>query len=182
LHISGHDRLGRPLAIQRLRRDQMAAPEIVMYLPHYLPDGYAVLPERGLMLHVQVHADGGNPLLQLAISRGQQSSPLLQREITDTTSLTLGDLTFNLDPSQVPLLQASHQPTRPLMWVGLGFAMVGLVLGFVRALSAAWIQMEETEDGIRLCMWGVFPVALGSANLREACERLGSARTSGAVS
>jgi hypothetical protein len=179
LHISGHDRLGRSLNLQPLRGEAAAAPQIILYLPTYVPDGYAVLPERGLMLHIQVFRDQPKPHFQLGIYRGQRRDPLLQRDVTDPTSLTLDDLTLTFTPTQVPSFRLSHYPTRPLRWVGLSLSLVGLLMSLAMSSCHLWIRMEEQGGETCLRLWRGLPLSFGAAAVRDIESRMGLPSTSG---
>jgi len=179
LHIVGHDRRGHPVAIQPLRGGEPAAAEVVLNLPHYVSDGYAVLPEQGLMLHFEVSPDDTRPTFRLQAYRGQQSAPLLQRDIADRTSLALEDLTLALTPTRVPSFRVLHHPTRPLRLAGLGLALAGLVVGLALSPFHAWIQLEEREGEVCLRLWHSLPRHLHTVKIREIESRIASLSFSG---
>jgi len=167
LHITGHDRAGYPLALQPLQGVEAATPEVILPLPSYLSDRYVALPEGGLVLHIEVPSGQARPLFRLEVYHGQQSTPLLQRDITEPTSLSLDDLTLNLSPMRVPSFQVYHHPTWPLRWAGLSLALAGLLVSLALSPFHLWAQIEEREGEVCLCLWQGLPLPFGVPAIRE---------------
>jgi len=181
LRIAGHDRAGHALAIQPLRGEEAAASEVVLYLPYYVPDRYAVVPERGLMLHIEVSSDQTRPLFRLEVYRGQQSAPLLQRDITDPASLALDDVTLSLNPTRVPSFRVYHNPCRPLRWAGLSLALAGLLVSLALAPFHLWAHIEEQEDGVSLRLWQGLPLLFRVPTIPEIESRMDSLSAAGTM-
>jgi len=179
LHVAFRDPLGQPLAIQLLRGGEPAAPEIVLHLPYYVPDAYAFLPERGLMLHIEALADQTRPSFRLTVYRGHQSAPLLQRDIAEPTSLTVEGLTLTLDLIRIPSFRMSRRPSWPLRWMGLSVSLIGLLAGLALYSSSLWIQMDERQTEVCLSLWQCFRLPWGLRTLRETESQMVRRSTSG---
>jgi len=158
LGIIGYDRAGRPLAIRPLRGEGKVTSEIVLPMSSHLPDRYAVLPERGLMLHVELSSDQERPRFRLEVYRGQQSAPVLQKDILGPTSLTLEDLVFHFRPTRVPSLQVLHYPTRAFRWAGLALTAVGFLAWLALAPFHLWADLEDEEGEVYLRLWRGLPL------------------------
>ena len=174
LHIGGYDRTGHPLAIQSLRGEEGDASGITLAMPSYLPDRYAVLPERGLMFHVEASSARGDSPLRLEVYRGQQSVPLLEQDIVGPISLALDDVTFNFNPTRVPALRVYHTPTRPLRWMGLGLACAGLLASLALLPFHVWVEIGEQEGEGCLRLYQSFPLPLCVPTIQEIESRMGA--------
>jgi len=182
LHIAGHDRAGHSLDLQPSRRGEAATSEVILPLPSYMPYGSVALPDRGLRLHIEALLDQDRPLFRLEVYRGQQSAPLLQREITDRTSLALDDLTLSLSPARVPSFRVYHHPTWPLRWAGVSLALAGLLVSLALLPFHLWAQIEEREGEACLRLWQGLPLPFCVPTIREIESHLGSSATSGIAS
>jgi hypothetical protein len=159
LHVTGYDREGDPLGIQSLRGEEPVAFEHVLHLPSFATDSYAVVPEEGLTIHVETSSDHAGGLFRLEVHRGQQSGPVLEREIAEPTSLNLGELTLKLRPTWVPSFRITHRPAKFLLWAGSGLALTGLLIAWSLLAFSVGAQVEQREGTLSMRLWQVLPLS-----------------------
>ena len=177
LHIAGYDRAGHPLALQRSGGEEAAVLGVLLPLPAFSSHRSVALGERGLQLHIEAPSDEARPLFRVEVYRVEESTPLLQNEITDTTSLVLDDLTLTLSPARIPSFQVYHHPTRLLRWVGLSLALAGLLLSLALLPFHLWAQVEEREGGSCVRVWAGHPLPICLSAIRELESQMGSSST-----
>ncbi|MEA3344877.1 MAG: hypothetical protein U9Q78_01295 [Chloroflexota bacterium] len=169
IRIAGHDRAGHPLALQGSRGEE-TMPELILPFPSSSSPRSVALPEGKLFLHIEAPPDRAG--FQVEVRRVRQSAPLLRREITDSVSLSLDDLTLTLDPTRVPSFQLHHHPTRPLRWAGLSLALSGLLMSLASSIFHSWARVEEREDGVHLRLWQSLTMPFCVPAIRELKSQL----------
>jgi len=177
VHIAGYDGAGHPLALQRAGAEETVGPGVILPLPSYASHRSVDLGERGLRLHIEASSDEARPLFLVEVYRVEKSTLLLQRQITETTSLVLDDLTLTLSPVRVPSFQAYHHPTRLLRWAGLSLALAGLLLSLALLPFHLWAQVEEREGESCVRVWLGHPLPISVSPIGELESRMGSSST-----
>lgn len=177
LHIAGYDHDGHPLALQPGGAEEAAVPGVVVPLPAYSSHRSVELGESGLRLRIEGPSDEVKSLFLVEVYSGGKSLPIVQREITDTTSLVLDDLTLTLSPARVPSFQVHHHPTRLLCWAGFSLALLGLLLSLAQLPLHLWAQVEEREGESCVRLWLGHPLPIWGSAIRELESQMGASST-----
>ncbi len=105
--------------------------------------GYSALPERGFSEQVF--------LVQIL---GEDASPLLSEFMTDSKVLEIQGITVQVDMVRHAQVQAVYRPGRVGRWVGLGLALVGMVIALLGGpFRRVWVQLYSHGQGTIVQIW-----------------------------
>lgn len=181
LRIAGYDPAGHPLALERTEAEEVSVEGVVLPLPSYSSHRSVALGQGRLWLRIEASSDEARPLFRVEVYRVEKSAPLIQREITGTTSLVLDDLTLVLSPMRVPSFWIRHCPTRALGWCGLSLVLFGLLLSLVLLPFHRWARVGEQEGGSWVRVWPGYPLPLRVSAIRELESQMRSPFTRGTL-
>lgn len=148
--ISGPD--GDALQLQRVEAQSQAASALTLVFEQPRAEQLFLVPARQLVFSVvsfpalPERGFAGPTFLVQAFRVGQQA-PLLNEFVEGDASLSVGEDVLQLRAGQFVTLDVSYAPLRPLLWLGVGLALLGLALAIWR--PAGQLHLAVLRQGGR---------------------------------
>ncbi|MDH7486520.1 MAG: cytochrome c biogenesis protein ResB [Anaerolineae bacterium] len=157
LVVRGQDEAGHPLALQPLSSAQTEADMVSLVFEQPQAERHLTAPEANLALRVvaqPTRTPADPPSWLVEAYRGGSVQPILETAIGAESTLTVGDVRFELRPARYRLLQVVHAPGLALLLAGGLLLLLSTVLPLFWPAEQVWTELVPERRAISVRLAG----------------------------
>ena len=144
---------GEALQLQRMEAQSTAAPSLTLVFDQPRSEQVFLLPDRQLVFSIVSfpalpERGFSGPTFLVQAFRAGQRDPVLNEFVEGDASMGVGDDTLLLRTGQFITVDVSYDPARPLIWLGIGLAMLGILLSLWRPAGQLFLLVQRQRGQV----------------------------------
>ena len=144
---------GETLQLQRMEAQPESAPSLTLVFDQPRSEQVFLLPDRQLVFSIVSfpalpERGFSGPTFLVQAFRAGQREPLLNAFVDGDASLSVGEDMLHLSAGQFITVDVSYDPTRPLIWLGMALAILGIALALWRPAGQLLLSVPRESGHI----------------------------------
>lgn len=144
---------GEPLQLQRMDAQSAPAQSLTLVFDQPRSEQVFLLPDRQLVISVVSfpalpERGFSGPTFLVQAFRAGQRDPVLNEFVEGDASMGLGEDTLTLRTGQFITVDVSYDPVRPLGWLGVALAALGVLLALWRPAGQLFLSVQRQRGQV----------------------------------
>lgn len=153
LAVSADGPGGEALQLQRMEAQSTAAPSLTLVFDQPRSEQVFLLPDRQLVFSIVSfpalpERGFAGPTFLVQAFRAGQRDPVLNEFVEGDASMGVGEDTLLLRTGQFITVDVSYDPARPVMWLGVTLASLGILLALWRPAGRLFLSVQRQRGQV----------------------------------